>query len=51
MNVPGILDIEIESIRAIYNKDLGDYDLKVKVGGQNLSQYSQWDTDGGANCL
>ena len=29
VNVPGILDIEIESIRAIYNKDLGDYDLKV----------------------
>ena len=49
VNVPGILDIEIESIRAIYNKDLGDYDLKVKVGRQNLTQYSQWDTDGGAN--
>ena len=44
VNVPGILDIEIESIRAIYNKDLGDYDLKVKVGRQNLTQYSQWDT-------
>jgi iron complex outermembrane receptor protein len=49
VNVPGVLDINIESFRVIYNKDLGDYDLTAKLGTQELTQYSQWDTDGGAN--
>ena len=49
VNVPGIVDMEIESFRAIYTKQFGDLDVVAKYGRQKLSQYSQWDTDGGAN--
>ena len=49
VNVPGIIDMEIESLRAIYKKDLGNYDFTAKVGNQKLTQYSQFDIDGGAN--
>ena len=49
VNVPGVNDLEIESIRAIYNKDFGDYQMVAKVGTQSLEQYSQFDIDGGRN--
>ena len=49
VNVPGVNDLEIESIRAIYNKDFGDYNMVAKVGSQSLEQYSQFDIDGGRN--
>jgi iron complex outermembrane receptor protein len=49
VNTPGIVDMNIESIRAIYNKSFGNYELTAKWGRQTLDQYSQWDTDGGAN--
>jgi iron complex outermembrane receptor protein len=49
VNVPGIVDMEIESFRAIYSKQFGDYAVVAKYGKQKLTQYSQWDTDGGAN--
>ena len=49
VNVPGINDLEIESLRAIYNKDFGDYQLVAKVGTQSLEQYSQFDIDSGRN--
>jgi iron complex outermembrane receptor protein len=49
VNVPGIVDMEIRSARAIYSKQFGNYELTAKYGNQKLTQYSQWDTDGGAN--
>jgi iron complex outermembrane receptor protein len=49
VNVPGKNDLEIESFRAIYTKDFGDYDLKARLGRQQLEQYSQFDVDGGIN--
>ena len=49
VNTPGIVDMEIESFRAIYTKDFGDYELTAKLGQQQLTQYSQFDIDGGAN--
>jgi iron complex outermembrane receptor protein len=49
VNTPGIVDMEIQSTRAIYNKSFGDVDMVAKWGNQKLTQYSQWDTDGGAN--
>lgn len=49
VNTPGIVDMEIASTRAIYNKSFGDVNMVAKWGNQKLTQYSQWDTDGGAN--
>ena len=49
VNVPGINDMEIESIRAIYKKSFDDYEFVARVGQQNLQQYSQFDIDGGVN--
>ena len=43
VNVPGINDLSIESIRAIYNKDFGDVQMVAKLGTQALEQYSQFD--------
>jgi iron complex outermembrane receptor protein len=49
VNVPGKVDMEIQSARAIYTKQFDNYQLTAKYGNQKLTQYSQWDTDGGAN--
>ena len=49
VNVPGVNDLSIESIRAIYNKDFGDVQMVAKLGMQALEQYSQFDIDGGRN--
>ena len=49
VNVPGVNDLSIESIRAIYNKDFGDFQMVAKLGLQALEQYSQFDIDGGRN--
>ena len=49
VNVPGKINMDIDSLRIIYNKDLGDYELSAKFGSQVLDQYSQFDIDGAAN--
>jgi iron complex outermembrane receptor protein len=49
VNVPGKISMNIDSLRVIYNKDLGDYELSAKLGSQVLDQYSQFDIDGAAN--
>lgn len=49
VNVPGEVDMEIRSARAIFTKDFGNLALTARYGNQQLEQYSQWDTDGGAN--
>ena len=49
VNVPGKISMNIDSLRVIYNKDLGDYELNAKLGSQVLDQYSQFDIDGAAN--
>ncbi|MEK9648468.1 MAG: hypothetical protein VW337_05065, partial [Gammaproteobacteria bacterium] len=41
--------MEIRSARAIFTKDFGNLALTARYGNQQLEQYSQWDTDGGAN--
>ena len=49
VNVPGKISMNIDSLRVIYNKDFGDYELSAKLGNQVLDQYSQFDIDGAAN--
>ncbi|MDA8958057.1 hypothetical protein N9H72_01195, partial [Gammaproteobacteria bacterium] len=49
VNVPGKNDLQIESMRFIYNKDFGDVEMVAKLGTQALEQYSQFDIDGGRN--
>ena len=39
VNVPGKINMDIDSLRIIYNKDLGDYELSTKFGSQVLDQY------------
>jgi iron complex outermembrane receptor protein len=49
VNTPGVNDLQIESMRWIYNKDFGDVQMVAKLGTQALEQYSQFDIDGGRN--
>ncbi len=49
VNVPGEIDMKIASTRLIYEHDFENVGIVAKYGHQKLEQYSQWDTDGGAN--
>ncbi len=49
VNTPGIVDMNIQSTRLIYTKEFSNTKFTAKYGQQALNQYSQWDTDGGAN--
>lgn len=49
VNVPGEIDMEIKSTRLVYSYDFENISVVAKYGHQKLTQYSQWDTDGGAN--
>jgi iron complex outermembrane receptor protein len=49
VNTPGEIDMKIESIRAIFTHDFEHHSVVAKYGRQKLTQYSQFDIDGGAN--
>jgi len=49
VNTPGVVDMGIDSIRAIYTKSFGDMEFTARYGNQTLEQYSQFDIDGAAN--
>jgi iron complex outermembrane receptor protein len=49
VNTPGKIDMSIQSLRAILSHSFENFSVTAKYGRQRLEQYSQWDTDGGAN--